>query len=142
MREATLRREDEIKEVIMKQADENTRVLADRVSALVTELESTKEYARKLAETNPVVDIAQKLEDCERVLETTVEEHKNTMKKKEEELSNRLQAEVNSKNLMQEQINKTKALIQSQTNEHAADLRRMEAAVKEKENQLTEDLKR
>jgi hypothetical protein len=86
----------------MKQAADNTKVLADRVGDLEAELETTKEQARKLAEAKPVSEREHKLEDCERVLDTTVEQLKKNLKKKEQELSNRLQAEVNSKNLMQE----------------------------------------
>ena len=109
MREEMLRKEEEIRAALLQQSTENTNVLAGRVSALETELDAAKEEAKQLAEQRPVAEIAHKLEDCERVLDTTVEEHKKTLKMKEAELSNRLQAEVNSKNLLNSQINKLKA---------------------------------
>jgi len=49
MREETLQKADEIK-IIMRQSEENTKTLSDRVIILEAELESTKETAMKLTE--------------------------------------------------------------------------------------------
>jgi hypothetical protein len=49
MREETLQKADEIK-IIIKQSEENTKTLSDRVIILEAELESTKETAMKLTE--------------------------------------------------------------------------------------------